>query len=324
MEYIKKGKKPYLFISLIIAMLLLTACGKATGSNVTSKELRIGYQKNGTSLLLKNKGLLEKDLKESGYKVEWSEFNTGSSILEALNAGSIDIAGAGDIPSIFALSKGSDFKYIASEPSSPKTEGILVSKDSSIKSLKDLKGKKIAFNKASIAQYLLNQALASVELTLNDIEPMYLNPPDASIAFEQGQVDAWVVWDPYMTVSESKGNVILQDAQGIVPLRSFYFSSSKLAEKHPEIIKKIVHHIADTGKGINENPLEAATLLEKETNIPAETWEKVLGRKESDVHFMEQEAVNDLQAEADDLLKLKLIDQGVKIADHVWYPDKKE
>ncbi|MBA9025924.1 aliphatic sulfonate ABC transporter substrate-binding protein [Peribacillus huizhouensis] len=324
MKHIKLGKRSYLFISLMIAVLLLTACGKVTGSNATSKELRIGYQKNGTTLMLKQKKQLEKDLEESGYKVTWSEFNTGSSILEALNAGSIDIAGAGDIPSIFALSKGSDFKYIASEPSSPKTEGILVSKDSSIKSLKDLKGKKIAFNKASIAQYLLNQALASVGLTLNDIEPMYLNPPDASIAFEQGQVDAWVVWDPYMTVSESKGNIILQDAQGIVPLRSFYFSSSKLAEKNPEIVEKIVQHIADTGNGINENPTEAATLLEKETNIPHATWEKVLGRKKSDVHFMDQQAVNDLQAEADDLLKLKLIDQEVKIAEHVWDPEKKK
>jgi sulfonate transport system substrate-binding protein len=320
MRSMKLSKNILLIINFLVFSLLLASCGKTEETSGKNKEINIGYQKNGTTLLLKHKQELQKELEKEGYKVTWSEFNTGSSILEALNAGSIDFAGAGDIPSIFALEKGSNFKYIASEPSSPSSEGILVRKDSGIKSLEDLKGKRIAFNKASIAQYLLTKALESVGLSMDDVEPVYLNPPEASIAFEQGEVDAWVVWDPYMTVAESKGNIVLKDATGIVPYRTFYFSTPEMAKKHPEIVKKFVEHLSNAGKQINNAPTEAASLLQKATNIPAETWEKVLKNKKSDVHFMDEKAVHDLQAEADDLLKIGLIKKQVQIEDHVWYP----
>ncbi|MBO0997474.1 aliphatic sulfonate ABC transporter substrate-binding protein [Bacillus sp. SD075] len=319
MNHVNQGKAFLSLFSILILALFLTACGKAAGTVGNNKEINIGYQKNGTSLTLKNKQALQKELEKEGYKVNWSEFNTGSSILEALNAGSIDFAGAGDIPSIFALSKGSDYKFIASEPSSPSSQGILVGIDSQIKSLEDLKGKKIAFNKASISQYLLNQSLDSVGLDMSDVEPVYLNPPDASVAFEQGEVDAWVVWDPYMTVSESKGNNILKN-KASVPYRTFYFSSSKLANEHPEIVEKFVEHLADAGKEIDQNPTKAAALLQKETSIPKKTWEKVLNRKMSDVNFINEEAVQDLQAQADILLKIGLTEKAVNIDDHVWNP----
>ncbi|KKI90500.1 sulfonate ABC transporter substrate-binding protein [Bacillus sp. SA1-12] len=315
------SKKAFLLITLLAFSLLLTACGVATGDNENNNkgEVKIGYQKNGTTLTLKNNQDLQKELETEGYTVKWSEFNTGSSILEALNAGSIDFAGAGDIPSIFALAKGSDFKYIASELSSPSSQGILVSKDSNIKSIKDLKGKKIAFNKASISQYLITQSLDSAGLTISDVEPVFLNPPDASVAFEQGEVDAWVVWDPYLSVSESKGNIILQNPAS-VPYRSFYFTSSAFAKDHPELVEKFIEHLALVGKEIDKNPKEAAELLQKETNIPKETWEKVLSRKKSDVFFMDEKAVEDLQAQADNLLKIGLTENTVNINEFVWNP----
>lgn len=310
-------------ISLLLSM-ILTACGQTERTSANKQTINLGYQKNGTTLSLKQKQELQKELEEMGYTVKWSEFNTGSSILEALNAGSIDFATAGDIPSIFALSKGSDFKYIAGEPSSPASQGILVSKDSGIKSVKDLKGKKIAFNKASISQYLLTQSLRSVGLTIDDVEPVFLNPPDASIAFEQGDVDAWVVWDPYLTVAESKGNVILNDIPKF-PYRSFYFTTSQFAKAHSDIVKLFVKHVAQVGKEIDKNPIEAAKLLNEATNIPEDTWEKVLERKKNDVHYMDQQAIDDLQAQADNLVKIGLTKQKVKIKDHVWFPeDEKE
>ena len=315
----------YLLISFFLLLsVLLTACGQTTGSSADKQTINIGYQKNGTTLTLKQKQELQKELEGFGYEVKWSEFNTGSSILEALNTGSIDFANAGDIPSIFALSKGSDFKYIAGEPSSPSSQGILVSKDSGIQSVEDLKGKKIAFNKASISQYLLTQSLHSVGLKIDDIEPVFLNPPDASIAFEKGEVDAWVVWDPYLTVAESNGNVILEDIPE-VPFRSFYFATSKFAEDHPDIVELYVKHVAKVGEEIDKEPAEAAKLLEEATNIPTETWVTVLNRKTNDVHYMDQQAIDDLQAQADNLVEIGLTNQKVEIKDHGWFPeDEKE
>lgn len=298
-------------------LLLIVGCGKNAESKGT---IRIGYQKNGTTLLLKDKGELEKALKEKGYKVEWSEFNTATSILEALNAKSIDFANAGDAPSVMALSKGMDFKYIASEPSAPDTEGILVRGNSNIKTVADLKGKKVAYNKASIAEYLLVQALKKEGLKIDDVESVILNPPDASVAFKNGEVDAWVVWDPYMTASAANGNQVIATSKGIVPYRSFYFATADILKKDEDVVKTVVKHIQSVGKNIDEDPSEAAQVLETNTGIKSDTWITALKKKSSNPQYMDQEAITDLTQQAKELKEIGLINQEVKIADYVWAP----
>lgn len=307
-------------LCLLGMVLIIAACGKVEGK---TKEVNFGYQKTGAMLSLKKSDEFKEELEELGYKLTWSEFNTGSSILEALNAGSIDFANAGDIPSLFALDKGSDFNYIASEPDVPDSEGILVSEESDIQSLADLKGKRVAFNQASIAQYLLSKSLETVDLTLDDIEAVYLTPPDASIAFSKGDVDAWVVWDPYLAVAESQGNVVLQNAEGIVPFRSFYFSTDKIAKEDPELVEVVIKHLTRIGEEIEENPVEIATLMEKETQIDAKTWEVILKRKKSDVRYIDDAALEDLQTQVADLLELELIENDIPIEDYVWHPENK-
>jgi sulfonate transport system substrate-binding protein len=313
-------------ISAVFLVLLLAGCGQHTdpaakaNSGENKGVFRIGYQKSGPFLLLKNKKLLENHLKELGYTVEWSEFNTGISVIEALHAGSIDFGTTGDAPSLFGLARGLDFVYVASEPSAPETEGILVKKDSPIQTLSDLKGKKVAFNKASISQYLLTQALSSVGLSMKDIQPVYLNPPDASVAFAQGQVDAWVVWDPYFTAAESNGNRILKDGKGLVSYRTFYQSSRTYADQHPEVIKQTVSDLKAAGDEINKDPKEAAELLSTATKIPSTTWEKILRKKRSDPNFIDQQVIDDLQKQADELLGIGLIDKKLQVKDAVWTP----
>jgi len=304
-------------LGLVVILFFLSACG-ADGDN---KEIKIGYQKQAIMLTLKNSEELQKELKDLGYTITWSEFSTGSSIIEALNSGSIDFANAGDMPSLFALAKGSDFQFIASEASAPESEGILVGKDSGINSLADLKGKKVAYNNASIAQYLLVKALATIDLTLEDITPVILTPPDASIAFEKGEVDAWVVWDPYMTVAESNGHKILQTGAGIVPLRSFYLSSEKMVTEHPELVEVIVKYLGEIGREIDEDPTDATKLMEKLTKVPADTWEISLKRKRTDIKFMDEEAVKDLETQAQDLLDIGLIENKINFEGKIWYPE---
>ncbi|MFC5464105.1 aliphatic sulfonate ABC transporter substrate-binding protein [Lederbergia graminis] len=304
-------------LGLVVILFFLSACG-ADGDK---KEIKIGYQKQAIMLTLKNSEELQKELKDLGYTITWSEFSTGSSIIEALNSGSIDFANAGDMPSLFALAKGSDFQFIASEASAPESEGILVGKDSGITSLSDLKGKKVAYNNASIAQYLLVKALATVDLTLEDITPVILTPPDASIAFEKGEVDAWVVWDPYMTVAESNGHKILQTGAGIVPLRSFYLSSEKMVTEHPELVEVIVKYLGEIGREIDEDPKDATRLMEKLSKVPADTWEISLKRKRTDIKFMDEEAVKDLETQAQDLLDIGLIENKINFEGKIWYPE---
>jgi len=312
--------------SAFLLVFLLAGCAQQSNTTTNSSSqknkgvVRIGYQKSGPILLLKNNKTLEKHLEPLGYTVEWSQFNTGISVAEAANAGSIDFGTLGDAPSLFGKAKGLDYVYVASEPSAPQTEGILVKKDSPIQTIKDLKGKKVAFNKASISQYLLIQALASEGLSLSDIQPVYLVPSDASVAFADGKVDAWVVWDPYFTVAENNGNRILATGEGLVSYRSFYLSTRKFSEQHPEAIKQIISDLQAAGESINQDPKEAANILSDATQIPAATWEKILRKKRSDVKFIDQQAIDDLQTQADDFLKIGLIDKKLNVADAVWTP----
>ncbi|WP_230371063.1 aliphatic sulfonate ABC transporter substrate-binding protein [Paludibacterium denitrificans] len=152
--------------------------------------LRIGYQKYGSLVLLKARGTLEKRLAPLGVEVKWTEFPAGPQLLEGLNVGSVDFGTTGETPPIFARAAGANLLYIANEPPSPAGEGIVVRKDSPIRSVKDLKGKRVVLNKGSNVHYLLVKALQKAGLKYSDITPVYLPPADARAAFERGSVDA--------------------------------------------------------------------------------------------------------------------------------------
>src|SRR3954462_8666085 len=133
----------------ITFLLFLSACssnnnstnttGDASAGKDKAKTVYIGYQKFGTLNFLKAQGTLEKELEPLGFKVEWTEFPGGPQLLEALNVGSLDFGHTGEAPPIFAQAAGAPLVYFANAPANPKGEGILVAKDSEIKSIKDLK-----------------------------------------------------------------------------------------------------------------------------------------------------------------------------------------
>ncbi len=174
------------------------ALAQTTGSSAP-KELRIGYQKYGTLVILKARGTLEKRLAGQGVDVKWAEFPFGPPLLEAINVGSIDVGSVGESPPIFAQAAGADLVYVGNEPPAPAAEAIIVPKDSLIKSVAELKGKRVAVAKGSNANYLLIKLLEKAGLKFSDIEVIYLPPADARAAFESGRVDAWSIWDRYRT-----------------------------------------------------------------------------------------------------------------------------
>ena len=167
-----------------------------------AETLRIGYQKYGTLVLLKAKGTLEKRLAAQGVQVQWTEFPGGPQLLEGLNLGAVDVGFVGEAPPIFAQAAGAKFAYIGYDPAAPEAEAILVPRNSVIKSVAELKGKKIALNKGSNVHYLLVRLLEKNGLKPSDVQPVYLPPADARAAFESGHVDAWVIWDPFAAAAE--------------------------------------------------------------------------------------------------------------------------
>ena len=184
-------------IALVLALSVdcLLAADKA-------RVVRVGYQKSGALLLVKQDGSLEKKLAPLGYRVEWREFPSGPPIVEAINAGALDVAHSGDAPLVFAQAAGVPFVYFGVSAPSPDSSGIVVPQDSPLKTLAELRGKKVAFAKGSSAHYLVALALEKAGLTFADIKPVYLQPPDARAALQSGAVDAWAVWDPFLAAAE--------------------------------------------------------------------------------------------------------------------------
>lgn len=229
----------------------------------SSTTIRIGYQKASTVLYaLKARGELEKTFAASGSSVTWSEFPAGPPLLEALNAGSIDFGYTGESPPIFAQAGGIPLVYVAYDPWSPKAEAILIPKDSPIKSVAELKGKKVAFVKGSNANYLLLKALEKAGVQYSDIQRVTLTPADARAVFERKNVDAWAIWDPYLAVAEAAtGARTLADATGLAPNRGYYLAAKSFVDAQADALKIVLEQVKKVSNWAKNNPTEVAKFL---------------------------------------------------------------
>lgn len=164
---------------------LLASTAFSSFADSRAKEIRIGYQKAASTLvLLKAHGTLEKRFAAQGVSVKWTEFPAGPQLLEGLNVGSVDFGYVGEAPPVIAQAAGANFVYTAYEIPTPQAEGILVHRDAPIQSVADLKGKRVAFNKGSDVHWFLVAALQKAGVSYPDIQPVFLPPADARAAFE--------------------------------------------------------------------------------------------------------------------------------------------
>jgi sulfonate transport system substrate-binding protein len=280
-----------------------------------SNVVRIGYQKYGTLFLLKARGKLDERFKANGVSVQWVQFPAGPQLLEALNAGSIDYGSTGETPPIFAQAAGAPLFYVANEPPDPKGEAILVAKDSPIQKVADLKGKKVAFNKGSNVHYLLVRALEEAGLKYSDIQPVYLPPSDARAAFEQGSVDAWVIWEPFLGVAKKDlGARVLQDGEGLVANRQFYLASQSFVEQYPDRVKTIVEETQAVNEWTTANFKEAATILSPQISIDVPTLTEILqGRAYGIQQPVKPDVVEYQQQVADAFLELKILPKPINV-----------
>ncbi len=278
--------------------------------------LRIGFQKYGTLTLLKGRGDLEKRLAPQNIEVKWVEFPAGPALLEGLNVGSIDFGTAGEAPPVFAQAAGADLVYVANQPPAPKGEAILVPKDSPLKTVADLAGKKVALNKGSNVHYLLVKALAKAGVPYRAIQPVYLPPADARAAFEKGAVDAWVIWDPFFAAAEKQlGARILADGTGLVSNLQFYLASRSYADKNPQIVQAIVDELSKLDVWAVKNPTEVAKVLSPLVGLDLGTTEVAAGRFAYGIQPITQAVAAEQQKIADAFFELKLIPKAIKVID---------
>ncbi|MCJ2035646.1 sulfonate ABC transporter substrate-binding protein [Methylobacterium sp. J-068] len=302
---------------MLLTALALLVLG-ALHARADEKVIRIGYQKYGTLVLLKGKGLLEQRLKPLGYRVTWAEFPSGPPLMEALNAGAVDLGSAGEAPPIFGQAASPDLLYVAHEPAAPKGEAILVAKDSPIKTVADLRGKKIALNKGSNVHYFLVRALERAGVPYDAVTLNFLAPADGAAAFARGAVDAWVIWDPYLASGErSTGGRILVDGTDLVPNRQFYLSTRAFTAANGPALDATLAAIGEIDAWAKDNTDAVATELAPSVGIPAPILTVALRRLTYGVTPLNAETIADQQNVADTFHRLGLLPKPLDVASAV-------
>ncbi len=310
------------FRALLGALALAAALGcPASGAGAAEKVIRIGYQKYGTLILLKARGGLDARLQPLGYAATWTEFPAGPQLLEALNAGAIDFGSTGEAPPIFAQAAGAPLAYVANEPPAPEGEAILVPKASPIRSLADLKGKRVALNKGSNVHYLLVRALEAAGVPYADIRPVFLAPADARAAFESGSVDAWAIWDPYLAAAQAAtGARTLATGRDLAPNVQFFLAAKGFAAENRAAVDALVAALDEVDHWAGANVGEAAAQLGAAIHVPPAVIATALGRQSYGVTRIDAATLRNQQKIADAFATLGLLPHPVAVADAVAAP----
>ncbi|HHU8100583.1 TPA: aliphatic sulfonate ABC transporter substrate-binding protein SsuA, partial [Escherichia coli] len=227
---------------------------------------------------------------------------------------------------IFAQAAGADLVYVGVEPPKPKAEVILVAENSPIKTVADLKGHKVAFQKGSSSHNLLLRALRQAGLKFTDIQPTYLTPADARAAFQQGNVDAWAIWDPYYSAALLQGGVrVLKDGTDLNQTGSFYLAARPYAEKNGAFIQGVLTTFSEADALTRSQREQSIALLAKTMGLPAPVIASYLDhRPPTTIKPLSAEVAALQQQTADLFYENRLVPKKVDIRQRIWQPTQLE
>lgn len=313
----------------LLAVLLLSGgwfgvvAAQAADTDIRSgwpKEIRIGYQKGNSLVILKSSGNLEKTLSSHGVTVKWYEFPFGPPMVEALNTGDIDLGFVGSTPPVLAQAGSApDIVYVGYTAPCGENYGVLVPKTSNARTLRDLKGKRIAVARGSAGQYLLLKALEREGLKPEDVAPAYLQYSEARSALERGDVAAWVVPDPRLADTQAAGGVrIIASAAGLPANYGFYIAPRKFALSYPAVLRATLKEIDQTEQYAGKHLEDTARFLEKDTGVRRQVWQQALARQPWGVSFpLTPQVIAAQQEVADTFYRYQLLPKPVRVADAV-------
>ncbi len=305
---------------IIAALAAIALAGVALARPADARTVRIGYQKYGQMIIVKAQGWLEPALAARGDTVAWTLFTAGPQLLEALDAGAIDLGITGDAPPVAAQANGGAFLYVGVEPPMPTGEAIVVPAGSRITKLADLRGKRVALNRASNVHWLLLRALQSAGVDWSAIRPVYLTPPDGRAAFVSGDVDAWAIWDPFLTAAVAEaGARVLHDGAGLTENRQFYLAASAFVHDDPDALRIVLRTVARTDAWAATHRAEVAALLAPAVGLPLAVIRSAADRLAFGITPVDPAIVAGQQEVADAFFSLGLIPQKVAVAAAVWH-----
>ena len=305
----KKILKTVAALVALSAGLLGSAHAEATPPN----EIRLDYAYySPSSLVLKKFGWLEQDLKTDNIPVKWVLSQGSNRALEFLSSGSVDFGSTAGLAAVLNKANGNPIKgvYLFSRP---EWTALVVPKDSPIKSIKDLKGKKVAATKGTDPFLFLLRALHTEGLKKADIEHVALQHADGRSALEQGRVDAWAGLDPLMAAAEVESGARLLYRNVAFNTYGFLNTTEKFASEHPSYVTRVINAYEKARKWILANPEEAARLVAEETKLPLAVAKLQLSRNDFRFPIPGDEQIKALKAAAPILVEEELVKPGVDV-----------
>ncbi|MFJ7855959.1 aliphatic sulfonate ABC transporter substrate-binding protein [Peribacillus frigoritolerans] len=287
--------------------------------NQVKADVTIGVHPNNHSLfVLRRKGFLESLLAEHNENVEWVDYLEGAKTPERIASGQIDVGGTGSTPPLMAQANDIDIVYLGTSNGRPASGALVVRTDSTIKSLQELKGKRITFTQGSWHTSFLATALDKAGLKYEDV--IHVEAEHGGQALLEEQAEAWIANDPQLSELENKGLVrVLVPLDEFISHRSVWFTSRQFATKKPQTFKKVIQALQKTDEWIQANPREAAQLFAKDLpDWPSvDTWESALRRRPWGVQPITKEFIEEQQRTADLLARQNLLPKAIIVDDAV-------
>jgi sulfonate transport system substrate-binding protein len=231
------------------------------------KEIRIDFATyNPVSLVLKEKGLLEKAFEKDGITIRWVQTLGSNKALEFLNASSIDFGSTAGSAALVAKINGNPLKsiYVYSRP---EWTALVTRPNTGITKVADLKGKRVAVTRGTDPHIFLVRALQEAGLTDKDVRFVLLQHPDGRLALDRGDVDAWAGLDPMMAAAEIENNDVLfyrkpeANTWGILNVREDF------AKRNPEIVKRVLAVYEEARRWSLANPQEVKKIFADFTKL---------------------------------------------------------
>jgi len=280
--------------------------------------VRIGYHKFGVLTVVKALGTFDRLLAGNGIQVEWCEYPAGPEVAAAIQAGEVVLGVVGDCPSVLAQRDGADFIYVAAEGPAPEAEAIVVYEDSDIRSVTDLRGRRVALKRGSNAHYLLIRALEEAGVDYRDVRLTFEVPERAKQSFESGLVDAWVIWDPLLSSIQHTARArVLRDGRGLTSNTAYYLANREFARSRTELVDELLHHAVKAVDWAKSHTELVAELVSAQLHIPPRAIVSWLKRHPT-TGPLTAELMASQQLIADTLHRLQLLPTPVEIGAIEW------